>query len=291
MSQIPNVNATSSPNDLAFGNANTLNDLDLDDFLNLMIAELQNQDPLNPLDNADLIAQISQIREVGATEKLTETLDSVLLGQNISSATNLIGAEIEAISDDNQRVTGEVARVSISNGTPKLHLEVNPGVEVSTEPGNLEEGTYRYKIVWEDASGNLFGIETSDALYLDEANKSVLINNLPQTDAPKQIYRTKADAGSDGPYYLVSVLPDGNTSSFRDTISDENLSPSILSKTPQYIAEPTRSFTVSLNNVGEIRPPSPRPSIQATSNATNATNTSSETSDTNDRNGTETANE
>ncbi|NOY42864.1 MAG: hypothetical protein GXP26_13650 [Planctomycetes bacterium] len=284
MSQIPNLNA-SSPNNQTFGEANTLNNVQIEDFLNIMIAELQNQDPLNPLDNAELIAQIGQIREVGATDKLTETLDSVLLGQNISSATALIGTEIEAISDDNQRVTGEVARVTISNGTPKLHLEVNPGVEISSEPGNLESGTYRYKIVWEDASGNLFGIETSDALQLDEANQSVLINNLPQTDAPKQIYRTKANAGSDAPFYLVTVLPDGNTSSFRDTISDENLSPSILSKTPQYISEPTRSFTVSLNNVGEIRPSSSRPNIQAVPSGTNATN------EANDQNGTEAANE
>ena len=89
MSQIPNLNAASA-GERAFGKNNTLNDLQLDDFLNLMIAELQNQDPLNPLENDELIAQISQIREVGATEQLTETLNSVLLGQNIASATNLI---------------------------------------------------------------------------------------------------------------------------------------------------------------------------------------------------------
>src|SRR5262245_63103667 len=90
-----------------------INDLDLSTFLTLMIKELQNQDPLNPLDNKDMLAQISQIREVGATDKLTQTLDSVLLGQNISSATNLIGADISAISDDGQSITGVVERVSV----------------------------------------------------------------------------------------------------------------------------------------------------------------------------------
>ena len=69
----------------------------MDDFLDLMIAELQNQDPLNPLENDELIAQISQIREVGATEDLTNTLNAVLLGQNISSATSLIGADVVAL--------------------------------------------------------------------------------------------------------------------------------------------------------------------------------------------------
>ena len=49
------------------GASEAINDIDLGTFLRLMIAELQNQDPLNPLDNKDMLAQISQIREVGAT--------------------------------------------------------------------------------------------------------------------------------------------------------------------------------------------------------------------------------
>ena len=45
-----------------------------------MITELQNQDPLNPMDNTQMLEQINQIRQIGATDKLTSTLDSVLLG-------------------------------------------------------------------------------------------------------------------------------------------------------------------------------------------------------------------
>ena len=84
MSQFPNINSATF--DQTSSVASALNQVDLDDFLKLMIAELQNQDPLNPLDNAEILAQISQIREVGATEELTSTLNAVLLGQNISSA-------------------------------------------------------------------------------------------------------------------------------------------------------------------------------------------------------------
>src|SRR5687767_660853 len=99
MSRIPSTLNT-SPGERSFTNTDAINDLELGTFLELMIAELQNQDPLNPLDNKDMLAQISQIREVGATDKLTKTLESVLLGQNIASATNLIGADISALSDD-----------------------------------------------------------------------------------------------------------------------------------------------------------------------------------------------
>ena len=110
----------------AFDPGSTSNDalrgLDLDSFLTLFITEMQNQDPLNPMENSEILNQISQIREIGATAKLTETLDSVLLGQNVSSSTNLIGKTISAIDDLGSEITGEVDRVTISDGVPKLHI-------------------------------------------------------------------------------------------------------------------------------------------------------------------------
>src|SRR3954453_1486494 len=120
--------------------ADAINNLDLNVFLKLMITELQQQDPLNPLDNKDMLNQIAQIRAVGSSDKLTKTLDSVLLGQNIASATNLIGADISAITDDGQSVTGIVSRISIDKGVPKLHVENPPSVAPSSSDGNMAAG-------------------------------------------------------------------------------------------------------------------------------------------------------
>ncbi len=143
MARLPSVlNGTST--DQPFKPADAINDLDLNTFLELMIAELQNQDPLNPLDNKDMLAQISQIREVGATDKLTKTLESVLLGQNIASATNLIGADIKALSDDFEPVEGVVNHVSIDKGVPKLHVELKPEASVSPLEVKIGKGNYSY---------------------------------------------------------------------------------------------------------------------------------------------------
>lgn len=251
MSQVTNLNNSTGGSGASAASA--INDVNLDDFLKLMITELQNQDPLNPLENDQLLAQISQIREVGATEKLTSTLDAVLLGQNITSATSLIGAEIEAISDDNQRVTGLVNRITIANGQPKLHLEEGSKVAVSDEPGDLESGKYNYRIVWEDQNGVLLGVETDAPVDVPEDEQSILVSNLPVTDRAKQVYRTKADGS--GPYFYVGSLNDGKTSSYLDTTRDDALSGTTLTRTPQLIDQPNRSFEVSLSNVGEIRPP------------------------------------
>ncbi|HMP05060.1 MAG TPA: flagellar hook capping FlgD N-terminal domain-containing protein [Lacipirellulaceae bacterium] len=159
MSTAPNVNTFNQAFAQQQVGAGGINDVNIDDFLKIMITELQNQDPLNPLENSELIAQISQIRSVGATEKLTQTLDSVLLGQNIASATNLIGADIDGLSDDGQRVTGVVDRVSVAGGRPKLHLDLNPRATVNEqEEGRVEAGLYECRVVWH-ADGVQFGVD------------------------------------------------------------------------------------------------------------------------------------
>ncbi len=128
MSRIPAVTQIQqTPNTRG---ANDLREVDLDQFLQLLIAELQNQDPLNPLENSEILQQISQIREISATNKLSETLDSVLLGQNMSTASSLIGKRINALTDDARNIEGVVERVSVvvdsndgSTRTIRVHVD------------------------------------------------------------------------------------------------------------------------------------------------------------------------
>ncbi len=104
------------------GDPTSLQGLELDDFFQLMIAELQNQDPLNPLENNEFLAQIATIREIGATTKLGDTLDSLVLGQNLNSGSALIGREIHALSDSGADVKGVVSRVTVDGGNVTLHI-------------------------------------------------------------------------------------------------------------------------------------------------------------------------
>jgi hypothetical protein len=232
-----------------------INDIDLGTFLTLMIKELQNQDPLNPLDNKDMLAQISQIREVGATDKLTATLNSVLLGQNISSATNLIGAQISALSDDGERVNGVVDRISIDKGEPKLHVENPAGVIPSNAEGNVEAGIYSYRVVWDDGKGNLIGLDFDKTIRTtgtEGLDQSILLHNLPVTSGQKQIYRT--DGTGSGSYQLVGVIA-GKQGSFTDKLADDERNETRLTREFSRSVIAARSYDVSLNNVAEIQPP------------------------------------
>lgn len=264
MTTVSGTDSTSSStsSDAAARTQNSLNNLDLDTFLQLMMAELQNQDPLQPMDNSELLSQISQIREVGATDKLTDTLDSVLLGQNIASATNLIGAQVSAISDDGQSVNGTVDRVSVDEGIPKLRLQLATQATPTSSAGEVEPGTYSYRVIWQNDDGEYQGLEFSgdNAVTVSDlatnsgeyVEQSVELTNLPSSDTRKEVYRT--DKTGEGNYQLVGIIDDGSQSSFVDHLSDAQRNLRTFSGAFESVI-PLRTYIASLSNVSEIRPP------------------------------------
>jgi flagellar basal-body rod modification protein FlgD len=93
----------------------SLEDLNADDFLKFLIVQLQQQDPLDPVKNQELLDQVNSIRDLAATTKLSTTLDSVLVGQNLATAGGLIGKNIKAITDKGDDVSGEVTSVTVAS--------------------------------------------------------------------------------------------------------------------------------------------------------------------------------
>ena len=106
-----------------------LKDLDINHFLQLMITELTNQDPLNPMDNTQLVQQIGEIRQISATTQLSEALLSVQAGQSLTTASSLIGKKVTALSDSQQNITGVVDKVT-----------------VDVDPKNADKRTYNIHI-------------------------------------------------------------------------------------------------------------------------------------------------
>lgn len=104
------------------------NDLEMDSFMQLLITEMQNQDPMNPMDNSQMIEQIGQIRSIGATNMLTESLTSLTSNQQLVTASSLIGKNISGLSEQGD-VTGVVDRVTVeidendeNSRTVKVHV-------------------------------------------------------------------------------------------------------------------------------------------------------------------------
>lgn len=129
MSSVSGTNNTSGSSSTGTTTGNDLRNVDLNQFLTLLVTEMQNQDPLNPMDNSQLLTQISQIREIGSTNQLTETLNSLATGQGLTMASGLIGKSVSALGDDAKEITGVVDKVSVitddkdkSKRTVKVHI-------------------------------------------------------------------------------------------------------------------------------------------------------------------------
>ncbi|WP_338835765.1 flagellar hook capping FlgD N-terminal domain-containing protein [Neomoorella thermoacetica] len=80
-----------------------------DDFLKLLAAQLQNQDPLNPVSDTDFIAQIAQFSALEQMNNLNESFNEAIMLQ----AVGLIGKEVTARIND-QTLTGTVSKVNWS---------------------------------------------------------------------------------------------------------------------------------------------------------------------------------
>lgn len=116
------IGVTGQQSQQATVGTDAFSDVNLDDFLRLLVAELANQDPLNPMENSQILQQISQMREIESSERLSTTLQSVLLGQNLATANSLLGRNILGLDDEGQYITGTVDRVTIEDEKVKAHV-------------------------------------------------------------------------------------------------------------------------------------------------------------------------
>ena len=102
------------------GKAN--DDLGKDDFMKLMLAQLQQQDPLKPMDDQAFIAQTAQFNALDEMTKLNTTLAAVLDSQQLAEASGMIGKTVSATDKDGKAIKGVVTAASVADGVAMVHL-------------------------------------------------------------------------------------------------------------------------------------------------------------------------
>ncbi|MBI4681965.1 MAG: flagellar hook assembly protein FlgD [Nitrospirae bacterium] len=162
------------------------NALGKQDFLNLLLMQLSQQDPLNPMDNTEFTAQLSQFSSLEELANINSTLNDVLVFQQSmqnASIANLIGKSVKAdgntayltnnadmyyeLSDDASSVeitiydsSGKLVRTD--NLTAKNAGAQNYVWDGKDDNGNqLSEGLYTFGVDAQDASGNPVHAQTS----------------------------------------------------------------------------------------------------------------------------------
>ncbi len=123
-------------------------ELGQDAFLELMTAQLTHQDPTNPMENGDFLAQMAQFSTVEGIGELntsfTEFANSITSGQALQAAT-LVGQSVlvpssEGLMSLNDSLSGEVALKGRTNDLRVEFMDSNGAVVKTLHLGNQTEG-------------------------------------------------------------------------------------------------------------------------------------------------------
>ena len=123
MPSIPSVNTSPSASTQAASGANSA--MGKDQFLKLFVAQLQHQDPMNPMQDSDFMGQMASF----------STLEQVsnLASENAkTNAIGLIGRTVTYTDNDGVDHTGAVEKVSTKDGKPSLTVGGADGVDPSS---------------------------------------------------------------------------------------------------------------------------------------------------------------
>ncbi|HEY0589176.1 MAG TPA: flagellar hook capping FlgD N-terminal domain-containing protein [Pseudoduganella sp.] len=100
------------------GTSNSAN-VSIEDFLKILTAQLNNQDPLKPVDNQEFVAQIAQFANLEQTRQLNEKLDGMLSNQASTQALGLLGKTVD-INVNGAPFSGTVSALSLASGQPLM---------------------------------------------------------------------------------------------------------------------------------------------------------------------------
>lgn len=107
-----------------------------EEFYTLMIAELQNQDPMEPLSNSDMLAQMSQMEQLNASTRTADGIEGLidsLKFQQLTIASTFIGSVVQARDATGTEIQGLVGRVTTSGTETILGLQI----PVTDSAGNV----------------------------------------------------------------------------------------------------------------------------------------------------------
>jgi flagellar basal-body rod modification protein FlgD len=166
---------------------------DKDMFLKLLVAQLQNQDPLNPVEDKEFIAQLAQFTSVEELQKISsgvEEMNSNYVKQQVTTAASFMGLRISAKGDlvsltdtasPSSYVYAEFPRdaASATFNVYATDASGNPSSLVYSESlGAVQTGTQQYQWSGYDANGARCATGTYVVTFsaLDEEGKNILVN-------------------------------------------------------------------------------------------------------------------
>jgi flagellar basal-body rod modification protein FlgD len=111
---------------------NTGGSLGKDDFLKLMVAQLQHQDPMNPMQDSDMMGQMASFSTLEQITNMAAANDTIAANLTSSSAIGLIGRTVTYTDANDLSQTGVVEKVTTAGGKPSLTVAGVDGIDPAT---------------------------------------------------------------------------------------------------------------------------------------------------------------
>lgn len=105
------------------------NQLSYNDFLTLLMTELQHQDPTQPMDPTQMVSQLATVSQVGQSVQTNQTLSSMLISNSLSQAESMIG---QTVTSTDGSTSGVVASVTVSGTGTTATLADGSTVSLTT---------------------------------------------------------------------------------------------------------------------------------------------------------------
>ena len=124
-----------------FGNtpAQPKTGLDMNQFLKLLAVQMENQNPLEPMNDRDFFAQMAQLGQVQGMDQINKSL-------SITQAANLMGKEVTAVrpmtdtsSGQPELVEGTVVQLTMRNGQQWLGVKEANGGVVDVQASSIQQ--------------------------------------------------------------------------------------------------------------------------------------------------------
>jgi flagellar basal-body rod modification protein FlgD len=103
-----------------------------DAFLKLFVAQLQHQDPMNPMNDSEFMGQMASFSTLEQVSNLAAANEKIASSLTSTSAIGLIGRTVTYVDADDQIHTGTVEKVSTKDGKPSLTVAGIDGVDPAT---------------------------------------------------------------------------------------------------------------------------------------------------------------
>ncbi len=149
--------------------------LDQEDFLRLLTTQLQSQDPTSPVDNNQMVSQMSQLSMVESLTTINEGLTDIISAVNSSSAltaSSLVGRSV-LIDSDEAYFDGQsavMAKVDAGDGAENLKIVVKDANGSVVAEYGADSGSDEMNFVWD---GVLSVDEEGNATYASAGNYTI----------------------------------------------------------------------------------------------------------------------